>query len=271
MNTLLVESARLHSQDMIAQNYFAHDTPQGADPGDRIAATGFNANGWAESIETNTQPSAYGGGFAANFAAWDAGYSLSNLIVDQGVPDLGHRVMLLDIGGLDQTMRQVGIGIASQDTPGRPLHLSTVRHHHRPGRDDRHRALPDRRRLQRRDRQRRVPAGRGPRRRDDHRQRRRLDDHDGRRRLRDPDRAGDVHGHRQRRRAAVADRAHGRRRQSERPARLRRGSQRRRSTPRPSAPADGLLGTFTAIAPGDTPASYSARSTGATATRRSPC
>ncbi len=118
MNTLLVESARLHSQDMIAQNYFAHDTPQGVDPGGRIAATGFAANGWAESIETNTEPSQFGGTFPANYATWDAGLSLSDLIVDQGVPDLGHRVMLLDIGGLDQTMRQVGIGIASQDTNG---------------------------------------------------------------------------------------------------------------------------------------------------------
>ena len=65
MNTLLVESARLHSQDMIAQDYFSHITPQGADPGDRIAATGFAATGWAESIETNTKPVAVGGGFPA--------------------------------------------------------------------------------------------------------------------------------------------------------------------------------------------------------------
>ncbi len=118
MNPLLVESARLHSQDMIAQNYFAHVTPLGVDPGGRIAQTGFVANGWAESIETNTQPSAYGGGFPANYAATDAAYSLSNLIVDQGVSDLGHRIMLLDIGGQDALMRQVGIGIASQVTQG---------------------------------------------------------------------------------------------------------------------------------------------------------
>lgn len=117
MNELLVQAARQHSQDMIAQGYFSHDTPQGADPGDRIAATGFVADGWAESIETNTESSTFGGSFPADFAASDARYSLSNLIVDQGVPDLGHRIMLLDIGGLDQTMRQVGIGIASQDTP----------------------------------------------------------------------------------------------------------------------------------------------------------
>ena len=117
MNPLLVESARLHSQDMIAHGYFGHVTPQGTDPGARIAATGFVAYGWGESIETNTEPSWYGGSFAANFGASDAGYSLSNLIVDSGVPDLGHRIMLLDIGGLDRTMRQVGIGIASKDSP----------------------------------------------------------------------------------------------------------------------------------------------------------
>lgn len=116
MNTSLVESARLHSQDMIAQNYFAHVTPQGVDPGGRIAATGFNATSWAESIETNTNPSTFGGGFSPSYAAWDAGYSLGDLIVDQGVPDLGHRVMLLDIGGQDHAMQQVGIGIASQDS-----------------------------------------------------------------------------------------------------------------------------------------------------------
>ena len=121
MNMLLVESARLHSQDMIAQNYFSHITPGGVDPGARIAATGFAANGWAESIETNTEPSQFGGSFPANYETWDSGLSLSDLIVDQGVPDLGHRIMLLDIGGLDQTMRQVGIGIASQDSTGSPF------------------------------------------------------------------------------------------------------------------------------------------------------
>ncbi len=118
MDTLLVESARLHSQDMIAQDYFSHDSPQGTDPGDRIAATGFADTGWAESIETNTNPVAASQGFSAGYGAWDAGYSLGDLIVDQGVPDLGHRIMLLDIGGLDHAMQQVGIGIATQDSTG---------------------------------------------------------------------------------------------------------------------------------------------------------
>jgi Cysteine-rich secretory protein family len=116
MNEELVESARLHSQDMINQDYFSHTSPQGTDPGDRIAAAGFSYTGWAESIETNTNPAPSSQGFPANYGAWDAGYSLGNLIVDQGVPDLGHRIMLLDIGGLDHAMQQIGIGIASQDS-----------------------------------------------------------------------------------------------------------------------------------------------------------
>ncbi len=117
MNTSLVESARLHSQDMIAQNYFSHISPQGLDPGQRIQAAGLNPMGYAESIETDTNP-IYSTTPAslAGYAASDTGFSLSNLIVDQGVPDLGHRVMLLDIGGQLLTDRQVGIGIASQDT-----------------------------------------------------------------------------------------------------------------------------------------------------------
>ncbi len=116
MNPLLVQAARLHSQDMIARNYFNHDTPEGIGPDQRIEATGFQQKGWAESIETNTNITPIGVPFPANYAALDTTYSLADLIVDQGVPDLGHRVMLLDIGGHLHDLRQVGIGVASQDT-----------------------------------------------------------------------------------------------------------------------------------------------------------
>jgi serralysin len=117
MNTLLVESARLHSQDMIAQNYFSHTAPDGMGPEQRIQATGFPDTGWAESIEYNTQPAQASVGFPADYAALNTEYSLGDLIVDQGNPTLGHRVMLLDIGGGLHAMRQAGVGLASQDTP----------------------------------------------------------------------------------------------------------------------------------------------------------
>ena len=63
MSTLLVESARLHSQDMIAQNYFSHTAPDGRGPEQRIQAAGFSETGWAESIEYNTQPALASVGF----------------------------------------------------------------------------------------------------------------------------------------------------------------------------------------------------------------
>ena len=60
MNTLLVQAARLHAQDMIARNYFEHFTPEGIGPQQRIQTTGFRQKRWAESIETNTYGTAIG-------------------------------------------------------------------------------------------------------------------------------------------------------------------------------------------------------------------
>jgi hypothetical protein len=115
MNPDLVESARLHSQDMIANNYFGHISPAGLDPGQRMAAAGLPVQQWAESIENNTNWTANATPFPASYAAQNTVESLSGLIVDQGVPSLDHRIMLLDIGGADHALRQIGIGIASQD------------------------------------------------------------------------------------------------------------------------------------------------------------
>ena len=69
MNPLLVESARLHSQDMIAQDYFSHTTPEGVGPEQRIEATGFDLTGYAESIEYNSNPTASDVPFPADYAA----------------------------------------------------------------------------------------------------------------------------------------------------------------------------------------------------------
>jgi hypothetical protein len=94
----LIQSARLHSQDMNAQGYFAHTSPQGSDPGQRMTQAGFAWVGWGESIAGG---SAYPGPSAA----------LQGLIVDSGVPDLGHRRQLLAIDSVFQNQNQVGIGI----------------------------------------------------------------------------------------------------------------------------------------------------------------
>lgn len=43
-------SARLHSKDMADKKYFAHDAPDGRDPGARMTAAGYMGRTWGENI-----------------------------------------------------------------------------------------------------------------------------------------------------------------------------------------------------------------------------
>jgi uncharacterized protein YkwD len=93
---MLIQAALGHSQDMSARNYFAHVTPDGVDPGGRIAAAGYGAVSWGESIAAGyTSPAA----------------ALAGLITDSGVPDLGHRRHLLAIDATFRDQNAAGIGI----------------------------------------------------------------------------------------------------------------------------------------------------------------
>jgi uncharacterized protein YkwD len=96
LNPYLTGSAQLHSQDMNNRRFFDHTNPDGLTPPDRMRASGFNVSSWAESIA---------GGYATPDAA------LKGLIVDNGVPDLGHRRQLLAIDPADQGLNQAGVGI----------------------------------------------------------------------------------------------------------------------------------------------------------------
>ncbi|MFH8347662.1 sigma-70 family RNA polymerase sigma factor [Streptomyces sp. NPDC018045] len=49
-NDQLVTAARRHSQDMDARNYFDHTSPDGTDPGARIAAAGYRWSTYGENI-----------------------------------------------------------------------------------------------------------------------------------------------------------------------------------------------------------------------------
>jgi uncharacterized protein YkwD len=99
LDPTLVESARLHSLDMSARNYFSHTTPEGLGPYDRMMAAGYPAGAaWGESIA---------GGTVYPTPA-DA---LRGLITDAGEADLGHRYHLLGYGPVNNLQSQVGIGI----------------------------------------------------------------------------------------------------------------------------------------------------------------
>jgi uncharacterized protein YkwD len=97
-STLLETAAQAHSQDMNDQNFFGHDSSTGQTPDERMTAAGFNWYAWGESIAA---------GFSTSASALQA------LIVDQGVPDLAHRIQLLAMSGIYLDQNQVGIGIVS--------------------------------------------------------------------------------------------------------------------------------------------------------------
>lgn len=44
VDSRLTAAARAHSQDMVARNFFSHDTPEGLDPFTRIVAAGYPSN-----------------------------------------------------------------------------------------------------------------------------------------------------------------------------------------------------------------------------------
>jgi hypothetical protein len=95
-DTRMIQADRLHSQDMSDRNYFSHDTPEGLTPSDRLSQAGVPWTTWGESIA---------GGFPTPESA------LAALIIDTGIPDLGHRRQLLSMDGIFQNQNQVGVGI----------------------------------------------------------------------------------------------------------------------------------------------------------------
>jgi uncharacterized protein YkwD len=102
-NTLLEQAARLDAQDMNTRAFFGHTNPDGAGPGTRITNAGYVWTTWGESI-------------AAGSTFPNPADALRALIIDAGVPDLGHRNHLLGIGSPDNLQREVGIGIVQNGT-----------------------------------------------------------------------------------------------------------------------------------------------------------
>jgi uncharacterized protein YkwD len=86
----LVRAARLHSQDMLARNYFSHDSPDGADPSDRARREGY--------------PSGVGENIAA-------GYPTPQAVVAAWMDSPGHRANILDC-----RYRSTGVGFAQGST-----------------------------------------------------------------------------------------------------------------------------------------------------------
>jgi uncharacterized protein YkwD len=100
-NLQLMQAARLHSQDMSQRDFFGHVNPDGLDPGDRIDRVGYDWKAYGESLAAGYDTPA------------DA---LRALIIDEGIPDLGHRKHLLSIDSVSATLSEVGIGIVNESS-----------------------------------------------------------------------------------------------------------------------------------------------------------
>jgi N-acetylneuraminic acid mutarotase/uncharacterized protein YkwD len=103
-DTRLIQAARDHSQDMNDRQYFDHYTPEGIGPDTRVTNAGYPGTFTGESLD---------GGPALPADA------LKDLIIDAGVPDLGHRNHLLGYGPYNPIgfQQQVGVGIVFGNGP----------------------------------------------------------------------------------------------------------------------------------------------------------
>ncbi len=101
LNSQLLATARTHSRSMADSAFFGHKDPHGRGPLERMLLAGYAATGCAESI-------------AAGDETPDS--AVDRLLVDDGIPDLKHRLMLLGVGDYAQ-LDEVGVGIHQGSGP----------------------------------------------------------------------------------------------------------------------------------------------------------
>jgi len=101
LNQLLTEAARLHSTDMLNRDYFAHDTPEGLTPFQRMTQAGY---AWITAGENLAWRGTTGQIDEPAFV--EAQHA--DLFVDTGIAGRGHRVTMLTAG-----FREIGIAIVS--------------------------------------------------------------------------------------------------------------------------------------------------------------
>jgi hypothetical protein len=104
MNSILLGTARAHSQDMWTNNYFAHDSSGGTVSFDqRMTAAGYTWNRAGENIAASGSGTP---GFLEDFLMVD-------WVNGVGYSGRGHRVNLLDVNAAATPFREVGVGYYS--------------------------------------------------------------------------------------------------------------------------------------------------------------
>ena len=106
-NLFLIDSARLHSQDMLTHDFFAHEGSNGSTPQERMAASGYFFD--PQKTRGSGENLAWSGIFPGLPNATTTTADLHRgLFVDEGVEGRGHRLNILN-----PDFKEVGIGILS--------------------------------------------------------------------------------------------------------------------------------------------------------------
>ena len=99
-NAKLITAARLHSEDMINQDYFSHYSLDGKDPFKRMKNAGYEYSSAGENIAWM--------GSTGNIDEVKTVLNLhDNLFLDENYPGRGHRVNILS-----ESFKEVGVGVA---------------------------------------------------------------------------------------------------------------------------------------------------------------
>jgi len=94
VNTILTDAARAHARDMLARDYFAHNTPRGVTPAARLERSGY---------------------ITSEFSYWTVGENIAWGSVDLGAPDSIFKAWMNSADHrhniLNGRFRQIGIGM----------------------------------------------------------------------------------------------------------------------------------------------------------------
>ncbi len=139
VNEQLVDSARFHSMDMATHHYFGHYSwPTDLWPNQMVRNAGYDLplQYYHEPFSYYTLPpdsnqvESIAVGYGPPGSPYDYSLPLNTLmglIVDFGIPGLGHRKHLLGIGEFNEAFREVGTGYAydgaAGDCGGQPISL----------------------------------------------------------------------------------------------------------------------------------------------------
>ncbi|WP_338933157.1 CAP domain-containing protein [Streptomyces netropsis] len=88
----LQRSAQSHVDDMALRNYHDHNSPQGANPGDRMLAAGYHWSAWGENLLRGSLTP------AATMQGWLTSYGHRHNILDCAWTDTGIGLNLSSLG-----------------------------------------------------------------------------------------------------------------------------------------------------------------------------